>query len=82
MPRVRLTAARALENFADAAAFDTFVVQLVNDRGEVVGVIQGGARNASLINYAISAAEVLDFVQGKQVARVVSAARRSAARTR
>jgi ParB family chromosome partitioning protein len=34
MPRVRLTAARALECFADPAAFLRFVVGLVNDRGE------------------------------------------------
>jgi ParB family chromosome partitioning protein len=33
-PRVRLTAARALENFADPAAFRAFVVQLINDRGD------------------------------------------------
>jgi ParB family chromosome partitioning protein len=33
-PRVRLTAARALERFADPAAFRDFVVQLVNDRGD------------------------------------------------
>jgi ParB family chromosome partitioning protein len=33
-PRVRLTAARALERFADRAAFRDFVVQLVNDRGD------------------------------------------------
>ncbi len=32
--RVRLTAARALERFADPAAFRDFVVQLVNDRGD------------------------------------------------
>ena len=34
MPRVRLTAARALEHFADPAAFLQFVVQLMNDRGD------------------------------------------------
>jgi ParB family chromosome partitioning protein len=33
-PRVRLTAARALERFADPAAFAEFVVALVNDRGD------------------------------------------------
>jgi ParB family chromosome partitioning protein len=33
-PRVRLIAARALERFADPAAFRDFVVQLVNDRGD------------------------------------------------
>jgi ParB family chromosome partitioning protein len=33
-PRVRLTAARALERFADPAAFREFVVQLFNDRGD------------------------------------------------
>ena len=33
-PRVRLTAAGALECFADPAAFRAFVVQLVNDRGD------------------------------------------------
>jgi ParB family chromosome partitioning protein len=33
-PRVRLTAARALERFAARAAFRDFVVQLVNDRGD------------------------------------------------
>jgi ParB family chromosome partitioning protein len=32
--RVRLTAARALERFADPAAFRDFVVQLINDRGD------------------------------------------------
>jgi ParB family chromosome partitioning protein len=34
MPRVRLTAARALECFADLPAFLLFVVQLFNDRGD------------------------------------------------
>lgn len=34
MPRVRLTAARALEAFADPAAFRQFVVELFNDRGD------------------------------------------------
>lgn len=34
MPRVRLTAARGLECFADPAAFAQFVVDLFNDRGE------------------------------------------------
>ncbi|HYT91801.1 MAG TPA: HEAT repeat domain-containing protein, partial [Gemmataceae bacterium] len=34
MPRVRLTAARALECFADPTAFLAFVVQLFNDRGD------------------------------------------------
>jgi ParB family chromosome partitioning protein len=34
MPRVRLTAARALESFADPAAFLQFVVQQFNDRGD------------------------------------------------
>src|SRR5262249_28755261 len=34
MPRVRLTAARALECFADPEAFLEFVVQLFNDRGD------------------------------------------------
>lgn len=34
MPRVRLTAARALESFADPAAFRQFVVQLFNERGD------------------------------------------------
>ena len=34
MPRVRLTAARAVESFADPEAFGQFVVQLVNNRGE------------------------------------------------
>jgi ParB family chromosome partitioning protein len=34
-PRVRLTAARALERFADPTAFRDFVVQLVNDRGDL-----------------------------------------------
>ena len=34
MPRVRLTAARALANFADPVAFLKFVTQLFNDRGE------------------------------------------------
>jgi ParB family chromosome partitioning protein len=33
-PRVRVTAARALERFAEPAAFRDFVVQLVNDRGD------------------------------------------------
>ncbi len=33
-PRVRLAGARALERFADPAAFRDFVVQLVNDRGD------------------------------------------------
>jgi ParB family chromosome partitioning protein len=33
-PRVRLAAARALERFADPAAFRDYVVQLVNDRGD------------------------------------------------
>jgi ParB family chromosome partitioning protein len=33
-PRVRLTAARALERFADRPAFREFVVQRVNDRGD------------------------------------------------
>lgn len=33
-PRVRLTAARALETFADAAGFAAFVTELVNDRGD------------------------------------------------
>jgi ParB family chromosome partitioning protein len=33
-PRVRLSAARALERFAEPAAFRDFVVQLVNDRGD------------------------------------------------
>jgi ParB family chromosome partitioning protein len=33
-PRVRLAAARALERFADPAAFAEFVVALVNDRGD------------------------------------------------
>ena len=33
-PRVRLTAARALERFADPSAFRDFVVQLINDRGD------------------------------------------------
>jgi ParB family chromosome partitioning protein len=33
-PRVRLTAARALENFADPAAFRDLVVQILNDRGD------------------------------------------------
>jgi ParB family chromosome partitioning protein len=33
-PRVRLSAARALEAFADAAAFAAFVVELLNDRGD------------------------------------------------
>ena len=34
MPRVRLTAARALENFSVPETFSTFVVNLVNDRGD------------------------------------------------
>ncbi|HXG11676.1 MAG TPA: HEAT repeat domain-containing protein, partial [Gemmataceae bacterium] len=34
MPRVRLTAARGLEAFADPAAFQEFVVGLFNDRGD------------------------------------------------
>src|SRR5262249_32195442 len=34
MPRVRLTAARGLECFADPAAFAAFVVELCNDRGD------------------------------------------------
>jgi ParB family chromosome partitioning protein len=34
MPRVRLTAARGLECYADPAAFLEFVVQLFNDRGD------------------------------------------------
>jgi ParB family transcriptional regulator, chromosome partitioning protein len=34
MPRVRLTAARALECFADPPAFLQFMVQLFNDRGD------------------------------------------------
>jgi ParB family chromosome partitioning protein len=34
LPRVRLTAARALEHFADPDAFLRFVAGLVNDRGE------------------------------------------------
>src|SRR5262249_36980725 len=34
MPRVRLTAARALECFADGDAFRRFVVDLFNDRGD------------------------------------------------
>jgi ParB family chromosome partitioning protein len=34
MPRVRLTAARALECFSDPAAFLQFVAQLFNDRGD------------------------------------------------
>jgi ParB family chromosome partitioning protein len=33
-PRVRLTAARALETFADPAAFAAFADELVNDRGD------------------------------------------------
>ncbi len=33
-PRVRLTAARALESFSDPVAFRDFVVRLVNDRGD------------------------------------------------
>jgi ParB family chromosome partitioning protein len=33
-PRVRLAGARALERFANPAAFRDFVVQLVNDRGD------------------------------------------------
>jgi ParB family chromosome partitioning protein len=33
-PRVRLAAARALETFADPAAFRAFVVELANDRGD------------------------------------------------
>jgi ParB family chromosome partitioning protein len=33
-PRVRLAAARALERFADPAAFRAYVVELVNDRGD------------------------------------------------
>ncbi len=33
-PRVRLTAARALESFADPAAFTAFVLELLNDRGD------------------------------------------------
>jgi ParB family chromosome partitioning protein len=33
-PRVRLTAARALETFADAKAFAAFVAELLNDRGD------------------------------------------------
>jgi len=33
-PRVRLTAARALESFADPAAFARFVLELLNDRGD------------------------------------------------
>jgi ParB family chromosome partitioning protein len=33
-PRVRLTAAQALENFADPGAFRAFVVQRFNDRGD------------------------------------------------
>jgi ParB family chromosome partitioning protein len=33
-PRVRLTAARGLERFADPAAFREFLVGLVNDRGD------------------------------------------------
>jgi ParB family chromosome partitioning protein len=33
-PRVRLAAARALENFSDPAAFRAFVVQRFNDRGD------------------------------------------------
>jgi ParB family chromosome partitioning protein len=33
-PRVRLTAARAVERFADPPAFRDFVVQLMNDRGD------------------------------------------------
>src|SRR5262249_1319032 len=33
-PRVRLSAARALETFADPAAFRAFTVTLINDRGD------------------------------------------------
>ena len=33
-PRVRLTAARALESFADPTAFAGFVLELLNDRGD------------------------------------------------
>ena len=33
-PRVRLTAARALESFADPKAFTAFVLELLNDRGD------------------------------------------------
>jgi ParB family chromosome partitioning protein len=33
-PRVRLAGARALERFADPAAFRAYVVELVNDRGD------------------------------------------------
>lgn len=33
-PRARLTAARAVESFADAKAFEEFVVGLFNDRGD------------------------------------------------
>src|SRR5262249_56603820 len=33
-PRVRLSAARALEAFADASAFRAFVVELFDDRGD------------------------------------------------
>ena len=33
-PRVRLTAARALETFADAEGFWAFVAEIVNDRGD------------------------------------------------
>jgi ParB family chromosome partitioning protein len=33
-PRVRLAAARAVEHFADSAAFRDYLVELVNDRGD------------------------------------------------
>jgi S1-C subfamily serine protease len=56
---------------------------LVNDGGELVAVVQGGARNASLINYAISYPEVKEFVRAYRdgTNRVTASPRKAPSKT-
>jgi S1-C subfamily serine protease len=56
---------------------------LVNDRGELVGVVQGGAKNATLINYAIAVTEVQEFLRANRQTstRVATSTRKAPSKT-
>ena len=53
-PRVRLTAARALESFADPTAFASFVLELLNDRGEESRAFTIPAETARILAEALT----------------------------
>jgi HEAT repeat protein len=53
-PRVRLTAARALESFADPAAFTAFVLELLNDRGDDARAFTIPAATARILAEALT----------------------------